>query len=228
MSVEDELVLAADEVAEREVGGVVARPGDQHLLAVLRLADVVRRGREIDEQLGPREGEVGRRRARLPDVLADRRAHERVAEPQQQQLAPGREVAVLVEDAVVRQVALAVEPLHVAVGADGAGVEEIAVEPGSADERGQPRAFLRDLPQRRLRGAHEGRAQEQILGRIPRDGELGKEHEVGARRARVRDTGENAFAVAVQVAHDDVDLGESKPHQEDSSGLRLTGENTRC
>ena len=213
MAVEEELVLAADEVAEREVGGVVACPRHQHLLAVLRLADVVRRGGEVDEQLGARQGEVGRGRARLPDVLADRRPDQGLAEPQQQQLAAGREVAVLVEDAVVRQVALAVEALDLAVGADGAGVEEIAVEPGRADERRQPGARLRDLAQRLLRRADERRAQQQVLGRVAGDRELGEEDELRACRARVRQTGENALAVAVQVADDSVDLGESKPHR---------------
>src|SRR3712207_7394747 len=38
------------------------------------------------------------------------------------EVAPGREVAILVEDAVVRQEALAVERLHLAARADGAGV----------------------------------------------------------------------------------------------------------
>ena len=51
VAVEDELVLAADEVAEGEVRRVVARPGDEHLLAVLGLADVERRGGEVDDQL---------------------------------------------------------------------------------------------------------------------------------------------------------------------------------
>ena len=102
MAVEEELVLAADGVAEGEERGVVARAGDEHLLAVLRLADVVRRRGEVDEQLGAGERQVGGRRAGLPDVLADRRADERAVEPQQHELAAGREVAILVEDAVVR------------------------------------------------------------------------------------------------------------------------------
>ena len=72
VAVEDELVLAADEVAEGEVGGVVARAGDEHLLAILGLADVEGGRREVDEQLGAGERQVGGRWARLPDVLADR------------------------------------------------------------------------------------------------------------------------------------------------------------
>ena len=77
-----------------------------------------------------------------------------------------------------------------------------------------------------LRGADEGRSQEQVLGRIAGDRELGEEHELGALCARVGESGENALAVAVQVADDRVDLGESEPHRDDSTGLRLSGENT--
>ena len=101
MAVEDELVLTADEVAERQVRRVVPRPGDEHLLAVLGLADVERRGGEVHDQLRAGEREIGRGRAGLPDVLADRRADEHVAAAEQDELAAGGEVAVLVEDAVV-------------------------------------------------------------------------------------------------------------------------------
>ena len=72
----------------------------------------------------------------LPDVLADRRADEHVAEAQQDEVARRREVAVLVEDAVVRQEALAVDAADLAVGEDGARVVEVGVEVRRADERG--------------------------------------------------------------------------------------------
>ena len=51
---------------------VVACARHEHLLAVLCLADMVRRGGDIHEQLGSLERRVGRRRTRQPDVLADR------------------------------------------------------------------------------------------------------------------------------------------------------------
>ena len=69
--------------------------------------------------------------------------------------------------------------------------------------------------ERGLGGAHERRSQQQILGRIARDRELGEEDELGACRARVCESGENTLAVAVQVADDGVDLGEREPHRAD-------------
>ena len=101
VAVEDQLVLAADRVAQRDEARVVARAGDEHLLALAVLVEVERRRRDVQQQLRAGEREVGRGRARLPDVLADRHARERLAVLEQEQVAPLREVARLVEDAVV-------------------------------------------------------------------------------------------------------------------------------
>ena len=114
MPVEDELVLAADAVAERDEAGVVARARDEHLLALAVAADVERRRGDVDEQLGAGEREVGRGRAGLPHVFADRQPDERLAVFQQDQVTARREVPVLVEDAVVRQEALAIDGLDLA------------------------------------------------------------------------------------------------------------------
>ena len=111
VAVEDEFVLSADEIAEREVGARVASARHEHLLAVLGLADVERRRREVHDQLRSREREVRRRRARLPDVLADREPNGRVPDPEEDEFTALREVAVLVEDAVVREEVLAVDRL---------------------------------------------------------------------------------------------------------------------
>ena len=159
---------------------VVSRARGEHLLPLAVAADVERRGREVRQELRAREREVGRGRPRLPHVLADRRADQRAAVLEEEQVASRREVAVLVEDAVVRQEALAVDRLHLAAGADRARVVEVAVEVGVPDERGDPVRGARDLAERLLGGAHEPGPQEQVLGRVAGDGELGEEDEVGA------------------------------------------------
>ena len=121
---------------------------------------------------------------------------------------------MLVEDAVVGQEALAVDRLHLAVGADGAGVVEVAVEVGRADERDDAAVrLLGDLGERALRGADEARAQEQVLRRIAGDRELGEEDDVGARAPRLVETGEDPLAVPVEIADGRVDLGQREPHR---------------
>ena len=211
--VEDELVLAADGVDEGDVADVVARTRLKHLLALAVLADVERRGRDVDEQLRAREREVGRGRARLPDVLADGRPDQRLAVLEEEQVAARGEVAVLVEDAVVGEEPLAVDRLHLAAGADGARVVEVAVEVGTPTNATMPRRLLRHLGERALCGADEARAQEQVLRRIARDRELGEEDDVGARVLRLVHPREDQLAVPVEVADSRIDLGQREPHR---------------
>ncbi len=59
--------------------------------------------------MGAAEREIRCGRTGLPDVLADRKPDEGLAEPDQHELAARLEVAVLVEDAVVRQEVLVVD-----------------------------------------------------------------------------------------------------------------------
>ena len=127
----------------------------------------------------------------------------------------GREVAVLVEDAVVRQEALAVDAADLAAGEDVAGVVEIGVEVGRADERDDPLRLGGDLLDRRRAGrADERRAQQQVLRRVAGDRELREEDEVGAGVPRRGEPVEDAGPVAVEIADDAVDLGERESHFE--------------
>jgi hypothetical protein len=166
VSVEDQLVLAADGVAEGDEACVVARAGGEHLLALAIAAEVERRGRDVRQELRPGECEIGGGRPRLPHVLADRRPDQRAAVLEQEQIAGRREVAVLVEDPVVREKPLAVQRLHLAGGADGAGVVEVAVEVGSSDERDDPAGAAGDLAERLVRGPQEAGPEQEVLRRV--------------------------------------------------------------
>ena len=147
-----------------------------------------------------------------PHVLADRGADQRASVLEQEQVARGGEVAVLVEDAVVRQEALPVDRLQLAAGADRAGVVEVAVEVGEPDERGDSVRGARDLAERLLRGAQEARPQEQVFGRVAGDRELGEEHKVGAGDLRFLESAQDARTVAVEVADGGVYLRERESH----------------
>src|SRR5204862_6310531 len=138
----------------------------------LRLADVEGRGGEVHDQLRPGQREIGGGRARLPDVLADRGADEDAAATEEEKVAAGGEVAVLVEDAVVREVVLAVHPAQRSVREHAAGVREVALEDGAADEGRDPLRRGDDLVERGPGRLDEPWPQEQVLGWIAGDGEL--------------------------------------------------------
>ena len=125
----------------------------------------------------------------------------------------GREVAVFVEDAVIREEALAIERPYLARGADRAGVEEVAVEVGRADERDDPAGRARDIRERALCGADEARAQEQIFRRIPGDRQLRQEDEIGAACLCLFDPRDDTVAVSVQVADDGIELRKGESHR---------------
>ena len=66
VAVEHQLVLAADEIAEDDVGEVVAGPLDEHPLALAALVDVVGRSGDVDDHLCARERLVARPAVRAP------------------------------------------------------------------------------------------------------------------------------------------------------------------
>ena len=210
--VEDELVLPSHQVAEGEIRRVVAGARDQHLLPLLGLADVERRGGDVHEQLHPRQGEVGGGRARLPDVLAHRRPDQHVAHAQREQLPAFGEVAVLVEDAVVRQEVLAVDGADLPAAEHGARVREVTVEEGAADEGRDPVGRAGDLLERGPRSLEKPRTQQQVLGRVAGHGQLREHDEIGACPPRVGERREDPGAVAVEIPDHGVELGEREPH----------------
>ncbi len=216
VAVEHELILPADHVAERKIRARVARPGDQHLLALLGFSDVERRGREVHDELSSGESEIGRRRARLPEVLADRRSDVRVAEPEQHEIASLREVAVLVEHAVVREELLAVDSAYAPVGADGARVGQVSVEPRRADECHESGRGRSDLVEGLAGGTHEAGSKKEILRWIAGRGELWKHDDVCSGLPGLREGVEDLRAIPVEITDHCVQLAES-----DSQGFSL-------
>ncbi|MDQ1507945.1 MAG: hypothetical protein QOD57_5672, partial [Actinomycetota bacterium] len=60
-------------------------------------------------------------------------------------------------------------------------------------------------------GVDEPVGQEQVLGRVARHGQLGQDEDVGARRLGVVHGVGNGVSVALEVADDDVQLGQGDP-----------------
>src|SRR5215216_6310958 len=114
VAVEDELVLAAREVAKEHVATVIRSPHTQHPFPGGSLPPVVRGGRDVEEDASPAEGLLAGRTTRVPDVLAHAHPDEGVAQIEDRGSRTLPEVAVLVEDTVVWQVALVVAVQYLA------------------------------------------------------------------------------------------------------------------
>ena len=109
-----------------------------------------------------------------------------------------------------------------AARADERRVREVAVERRRADERHGLGARARDLVDGRAGRTDESGPKQEILGRIAGDRELGEHDEIGRRPSRLGDRARDPLDVAVEVADDDVQLGEGEPHRDTSFRLMIT------
>src|SRR5215212_4289044 len=181
MPVEDELVLAAHEIAEHDVATVIRSSNAEHTLSEGALASVVGGGRDVQEHAGSRECLFVRRSARVPDVLAHAHPDEVAIEVHERRSRTLPEVAVLVEDTVVGEVMLVVAVQDLAPREHGAGVVQVSVE---VDEADGGHHVLRNLPGELAESPHilldKARAHQEVLGRIAGDGQLGIGDEIRA------------------------------------------------
>ncbi len=187
VTVEHELVLPSHQPAEGDAGEVVAGALGEHALSLGPLAGVVGGGGDVDDQRGAGEGLLGGGRAGLPDVLAHRQPEAVLAEGEHGPRRSGPEVAVLVEHPVVGEMDLAVDRVNGSVGEHGRGVVDMLGPLGEPDDRDDAVRLGGQLAQRRARIGEEVLAQQQILGRIAGERELGEQHQI-------------SFGVACRVA----------------------------
>ena len=209
-AVVDHLVLAADLVEIDERQAALDHALDAELHANVRLADLVGRGvghqQDLAAGLGDAFDDIGR-----PHVLADRHADAHAVEHQRPGHRARREDALVVEHAVVRQVDLVALADDLALVEADDGVVELAVlMPRRGDE--QRRSAVARVGAQRLdrlvAALHEGGLQHEVLGKVPRQDQLCRQHEVGAllpglfaRRPHLRE-------IAVNVADLRIELGE--------------------
>src|SRR6185503_6310593 len=92
---------------------------------------------------------------------------------------------------------------------------------GEADERHDALRLLGDLRERLLRGLQEVLLEQQVLRRIPRERELGEEHELRAGVARGGYALADDARVALEVADAGVDLREREAQRGKRTGHGL-------
>ena len=170
---------------------------------------------DVDRQLGPAVGLDGERAVGAPHVLADADTDLDAADLVQLQrvgLVAGREVAGLVEDGVVGQEALAIGADDLAAGADGGGVEEVAVLLDVADDRRAVACAGGELAEHGGVVGDEARLEHEVLRRVAGDRQLGEGDEVAARRVGAVVGVDEEGEVAVEVADGRVELGQRDPN----------------
>ncbi len=99
-----------------------------------------------------------------------------------------------------------VHALHAAARAHGGGVVEVALGVRKADHRRRPAGASGHLLEGLVRRLDERRAEQQVLGRVPGDRQLGEGDQVGADVLGLLVGGEDARRVPLEVADDEVQL----------------------
>ncbi len=209
-AVEDELVLASHRVHVDQGARGIGRPRRQHPLAFRQALGVVRRGVDIDHQLGPCRGLGAHRARRVPGILADRDADERPSY-QVQALGPGagREVALLIEHRVIGQVTFVVNPADLASSTNSSRVVQVDTFVDEADDSGAVFRGLGHLGQGDKVVGHEPGLEQQVFGRVAGDDQLGEHSQVGPRLLSLAQSAQDPFHVPAQVAHHGTELAQS-------------------
>ncbi len=207
-TVERQLVLATDavDVCDRKCG--LKRPAANQLVALVVLVELVGAAVGHEQHLGARVCEMGADDV-LPDVLADRHADLHALELDRLGQRTRREDALLVERAVVRQLALERPAEHpAAVGEDHRVISEAALRHRSADQDRRPRLGRRgnELVGAFMRAADKLGLQHQVLGRIADQLQFRAEQQVGTLRPAPHL--EHRRGIAFEVADPLVHLGE--------------------
>src|SRR5262249_29625988 len=125
-AVEHELVLAADAIDIDHRQARLPHPRGDDLAAQRLLPRVIGRSVGNDDDLGARLARAPRGTGK-PDVLADDDAHAHTGDVDQTRLASRLEVALLVENGVVGQLAFAVHGRDLAVAQDRGRVVRLAL-----------------------------------------------------------------------------------------------------
>ena len=232
-AIEDQLIVAAhlvhvDHRAAQAIGG-----GGGQLAPQLGLALGKGGGGEVEQQIGPQglqladrvgpQQPLSQQPLLHPEVLAEGEpqapAPPAPLQLQQAGLVGGAEIAPLVEDVVTGQQPLAGHhppPLrfHQGRGVEQIGLLAIAGGFTHPQQQGQPgRQLGRQLIEGLVLALPQRRPQQQIPGWVAPQRQLRRHHQLGPLAGRRLAGLQQLLAVAQQVAHQRIDLGEGDAHQ---------------
>ena len=216
-TVENQFVLAAHQVHIDKGAGRVRGPRGQHALAFPKATSVVGRSVYIDNQLGPGRRLTANSAGRVPGVLADGYARAYATdEVKGLSAGAGHEVALFVEDGVIGQVDLVVDAPHLATCAHCGRVVEVDALIDKADDGCAALCSLGHLGKSNLVVGHEPRLEQEIFRWVTRNGQFGKNREVGFRLLCLPERVDYSFDIAGEVANHHVQLakGDAQPCHE--------------
>ncbi|TPW13631.1 MAG: hypothetical protein FD129_1237 [bacterium] len=239
-SIEDQAVVAADQVHVDDRETMLHGDLAEHLLAQAPLPPRIGGGRQVDQEPGPflRDGldgvrAIAARAARvlvIPDVLADRHADRLGLEPREGDGRRRLEVAILVEDIVVRKQGLPMNGNHLAAPDHPGLVEErlsrVGVGADGADHEAEVRPFPRILDQERERFAaalDEGGAFEEVARGVAGQRHLGEDGHVGPAGRGARGPIVDTLSVALEISNDGIDLAEGNAQKTSGNSLECAG-----
>ena len=210
VAVEHQLVLSADSVEIGDEQPVIRGTGSDHPPAGLALPGVEGRRVDVHDQLRA-VLPLDRRGPRIvPDVLAHVHADSRAVELINRADGPRCKVAFLVENTIVGQIDFVVGVHPHAVTGNGGGVGGPLSLVHVTHHYGGPVGALRQPAGGRHVLFHEGFLQKKVLRRVAGDRHLRKGHQVGSQPAGLVQVLLNFLAVAPNVPHRGVNLGQGE------------------
>ena len=213
-SVEDDLILAADEVAVGDGGFEFLRALGEDFLSLGDLADVERRCGDIEQQIEVIEGsqECGDV-VHVPHVEADRHCDFASGDLECHRSDSGFEISSLVEDSVVRQCALCVDVIDLAVAKYCRGVSAcVGKWLGESDDDSQGGASLGELLDQGEIVLEKVSLEDEVFGWIAADRLFGKDEQVDVGFECPVVDFEHLVEVAVEVSNGDVNLCQCDSH----------------
>jgi hypothetical protein len=115
---------------------------------------------------------------------------------------------------------LPVDAQHLAVGAHRGRVVQVGVGLWEPDDRRGMTSARRNLVECLHRLCDKRRPQQQVLGRIPADGELGERHKIAALLLGTLVRRQDLGAVAIEITDDEVELRGSDPQTRHDPRIR--------
>ena len=179
-------------------------------------------GQQRTDRIGPRQP-VPLQLLLHPEVFADGEPEPPAPAPplqlQHRRLIAGAEIAPLIEDVVAGQQLLAGDDPPAAALHQRQGVVEVGLvgadqRLGNAHQQGEiRRQGCREAIEGDVLPFDQGRPQQQIPRRIAPQRQLRGEHQIGPALGRLMADRQDAAGVAVEVAHQGIELGQGEAHR---------------